>query len=224
MESNVVISRPDAAPLESAFNRIVQEVDGFKVTSKADLELASDKLNKIKTLKNEILTTFDAPIKQAYKAHKAIISARDRYLKPLSKYEKSIKVAISNFVVQQEREAKEKQRKIMEEAKRKAALEFKKKAEAALDEGDLERAVALDEAAKAPEGLVVTPEIPVTKPKVEGLVTREVWKFEIVDASLLPREYLMPDQKKIGKVVTALKGSAKIPGVRVWKEVVPYTR
>jgi hypothetical protein len=33
---------------------------------------------------------------------------------------------------------------------------------------------------------------------------------------LLPREYLRPDEKAIGKVVKALKGSTRIPGVEVF--------
>jgi hypothetical protein len=48
--------------------------------------------------------------------------------------------------------------------------------------------------------------------------TREVWKFEITDAAQIPREYLVVDEARIRKVVQALKGDAKIPGVRVYPE------
>jgi len=40
-------------------------------------------------------------------------------------------------------------------------------------------------------------------------------KFEVVDFSILPDEYKLPDMVKIRKVVTA---GATIPGVRTWKE------
>lgn len=44
---------------------------------------------------------------------------------------------------------------------------------------------------------------------------REVTKFEIENESLIPREFLMPDEKKIKAAVNA---GASIPGVRTWKE------
>ncbi len=55
---------------------------------------------------------------------------------------------------------------------------------------------------------------PVEKP--EGVSYRENWKFEIKSPDVLPREFLMPDEKKIGQVVKAMKGATKIPGVFVW--------
>lgn len=55
-----------------------------------------------------------------------------------------------------------------------------------------------------------------TVAKVEGVSYRENWQFEIVDAAAIPRDYLCPDLSKIGKVVKALKGTAAIPGVRVF--------
>lgn len=53
-------------------------------------------------------------------------------------------------------------------------------------------------------------------PKVEGVSYREVWEFEIVNEALIPREYLVPDLKRIGGVIRAMKGSAQIPGVRAY--------
>ena len=47
---------------------------------------------------------------------------------------------------------------------------------------------------------------------------REVWRFEIEDASKLPSQFLVPDEKAIGAVVRSQKGNAKIPGVKVFVE------
>ena len=55
-------------------------------------------------------------------------------------------------------------------------------------------------------------------PKVAGVSTREVWRFEITDAAQIPREYLVVDEARIRTVVQALKGDARIPGVRVYAE------
>lgn len=52
--------------------------------------------------------------------------------------------------------------------------------------------------------------------KPEGLGTSVRWEFEIENESLLPREYLCPDLKEIGRVVAEFKDRANIPGVRVF--------
>lgn len=57
-------------------------------------------------------------------------------------------------------------------------------------------------------------------PKVKGVSTRKVWRFEITDKSLVPEQYKTIDEKKIGGVVKALKEDADIPGVRVYSESV----
>lgn len=55
-------------------------------------------------------------------------------------------------------------------------------------------------------------------PKPRGLSEQTHWKFRIVDESLLPREYLMPDTGKIGGVIRAAKGTVTIPGVEAYAE------
>jgi hypothetical protein len=56
-------------------------------------------------------------------------------------------------------------------------------------------------------------------PEATGVASQEVWLFEIADPSLLPREYLIPNEKAIRATVNTQKGLARIPGVRVWREM-----
>ena len=53
---------------------------------------------------------------------------------------------------------------------------------------------------------------------------RDEWTYEITDATLLPLEYLMPDEKRIGGVVRAMRGATAIPGVRVFARRVASVR
>lgn len=69
---------------------------------------------------------------------------------------------------------------------------------AALQSGDHEGALAVDQ-----------PTIPA------GLQTRTVWKFEIVDVALIPREYLVVDSAKIQAHVNIYKAQSTIPGIVV---------
>lgn len=63
--------------------------------------------------------------------------------------------------------------------------------------------------------------VPIYTPPIQkqkGESTRKVWKFEIINEKLIPREYLQIDESKIRGVVTALKGATNIPGIRVYSE------
>jgi hypothetical protein len=60
---------------------------------------------------------------------------------------------------------------------------------------------------------------------VPEVAVRDVWKFAIVDADAIPREFMIPDEAAIGKVVRALKEKTNIPGVAVFNEqIVPKKR
>jgi hypothetical protein len=66
-----------------------------------------------------------------------------------------------------------------------------------------------------PPPVTVVPSVP----KVAGIKARVNWKFRIVDANKIPREYLMPDDVKIGQMVRATKVVGEvIPGVEAYSE------
>lgn len=48
--------------------------------------------------------------------------------------------------------------------------------------------------------------------------TQKVYKWEIIDFSLVPRDYLIPNASLIGSVVKSSKGSISIPGIKIWVE------
>ena len=51
-------------------------------------------------------------------------------------------------------------------------------------------------------------------PRVEGLSLVETWEGEVVDAAKLPREYLVPDVRKLLEATRAAGGDPEIPGWR----------
>lgn len=51
-------------------------------------------------------------------------------------------------------------------------------------------------------------------PKIEGITVAETWEGEVIDAALIPREYLIPDMKKLKDITKVLKEATVIPG---WK-------
>jgi hypothetical protein len=152
----------------------------------------------------------------AHKEHKRLLAERDAIKKPVEEATKRIKRMAGDWKAEEERKARLEALRLEAEA-RKAAEERKLQeaiaAEAAGDRGGAD--AIMEETITLPPAYVPPP-----VPKVEGVVFREIWQFEIVDAAALPRDYLVPDEVRIGQVVRAMKGLANIPGVRAFSKKV----
>ena len=74
------------------------------------------------------------------------------------------------------------------------------------------------EAQKAEEKAIanLSNEIVLPKARVKG--TRTVWKMEVENADLLPREFMIPDESKIKEAVK--NGTRSIAGVRIYEDIV----
>jgi hypothetical protein len=72
---------------------------------------------------------------------------------------------------------------------------------AALQAGDHEGALA-----------TIEPELPA------GVSTRTVWKWRLVDESLVPREYWVIDGRRVQEHVDTFKGQSQIPGIEAFPE------
>jgi hypothetical protein len=99
-----------------------------------------------------------------------------------------------------------------EAAKQRRALEAR--AQKADGKGDVDKAIALSQQA----AMTVAPVVRTDAPKITGQSVREVWLFQIEDASRIPREYLMPDEAKLGRFAKAMKADAVVAGVRFYSE------
>jgi hypothetical protein len=108
-----------------------------------------------------------------------------------------------------ERQKREAEEKAAEARKAAAEAEARERERAAQD-----AKLAVDNVPK----VIVKPNIPA----VAGTVSRRNWKFKVVDAAKLRREYLMPDEVKIGEDVRRIKdkdkAEAECPGIEVWAE------
>jgi len=139
------------------------------------------------------------------------------------KREEAARKAAAELQAKLHREAEEANRKAREEAAKKAEEEARARA---ASEAEIAAAKAkAEEDAKAREiqaPVVQAPIIP-TESKVTRTETgtaayqRKTWKAEVTDENLVPREYLVPDIKKINEAVRM--GTRIIPGVRIWEEL-----
>lgn len=181
----------------------------------------------IKGLRKKIQETFGPIIAKAHEAHKEAIAQQKKLEAPLILGESWLNGQMTAYHQEQERKRqaeidRARQEAIATELKRREEEEGRKMAEAAALEaaGAKEEAEQLvNEAIQAKEEPVVVevraPETP--RVVMTGTTVKKYWDFEIVNESLIPREYLSVDIVKMGGVVRALKEKANIPGVRVFQ-------
>lgn len=179
------------------------------VTDQATLDTAKEFLQTVDILRTRIDESFDPQIAQAHKLHKSLLAEKKKFTDPLDGAKMLVSRKAADYIAEQERIRNEAERKRLEaEAKAREiadkAVEKAKKLDAG---GKSEAATAAVNGAyeKVQTIMEAAPEIPV-EVDTKGLTVREDWKFYIVDVSLIPREYLMPDEKKIGRIVRAMKG------------------
>lgn len=198
-----------------------KEVDGMRVKMKAPA---------LETCR-QIDAFFKGPLdflSDAEKSYKTAMVAFDNEQERMRR-EQQRKV---DEAARKEREMLEqKAREAREKAEREAA-ELRRQAEAAAAAGRAEEAAKLaskatktiDKADAKAEGLeqsamqVVTPTVVMDAPKVSGITKRVVWFARVVNPNLLPREYLVPNEKALDGIAKATKGEIQIPGVEFYSE------
>jgi hypothetical protein len=184
------------------------------IVTALDYERAGEFLLTVKDLRKEIQQTFDPLIQKAHDAHKAIITERKRHEEPLIQAEGMVKPLMVAWDREQSRIREEKERLLREEARKQEEERRLQQAIEAELEGNKEEAEAI-----ISEPVYVPPVIlPKSTPKVVGISTKTNWKFRITDMAKIPREYLTPDEVKIGQMVRALKEQFNVPGIEAYPE------
>lgn len=189
------------------------------VTTDQEFETAAEFLKVVKAMASKVKAIFDPVVARAHEAHKAATAARAQVLSPITEAEGVVKRSMSAFVDRREREraeaervAREAARKAAEEERLARALELEQSGRAAEAEVELARPVA-------PQAVAVPIQAP---PRVAGVSTKKIWQFEIVDASAIKREFLVPNETAIRSAVQSLNEGAVavVGGIRVWQETV----
>lgn len=204
---------PDVKAVAATAKEIVVQAGNYSITNAEHYQTFSGLLMRIKTALKSIEAAHDriaGPIKQGLK--ELVQQATDSKA-PLLQAEQSIKRSMLAWQDAERRRAAEEQAKADElarkEQERLAALAAKQQAT-----GKIERAEATLERAAA----VVAPVVSREPPKISGISTRRIPKFEIVDPSKIPDDYWIVDEVKIGKTVRATGGTVQIAGVRIYFE------
>ena len=200
--------------LEKQSQSLTIRANSFAITTDTDYQEAMQfVVEKLKPLRKAIEETFDPIIDQAHKTWKSAIAKKNEKLEPINNAIAFLDKKGKDFRYIQEQKRQEEQRKA-DELARKEQAKLEERARKAEEKGKTEKAEELQQKAQEVIAPVVAPKVS----KVDGIVIKKLWTFEIIDAPLIPREYLMPDLTKIGAVVRATKNTLNIPGIRQFQK------
>lgn len=204
-----------------------QRAGALTIQSPESYTEAGEMLKDIKALRKEVDAAFDPIIAAAHAAHREACSQKKRAETPLAEAEQILKRGLITYDTEQEQIRRGEERRLQELARQEE--EVRRLDEAAALEREASAAVNLmegyqlrREAEALLEQPIVAPVVTVERstPKIAGLSYREVWRYRIVDATQIPREYLAVDEQKIAGVVRATKGTITIPGVEAYPDKV----
>jgi hypothetical protein len=190
---------------------------------------ASEALLAIAAMRKEIADTFKPMKDAAFKAHKTVCQQEKMLDDPLAQAEATLKGRIGHFVAEQQRLAREAEEAARAEERRRADEEAAQASqEQALDQAiDLETrgdvagaaAVLANPAPVAPRYIAPAPVAPAVA-QVKGVSMRTDWDFRITNISLIPRDYLVPNETAIRNLGKNTKGRANVPGVEFFEKTV----
>lgn len=184
------------------------------ITNAADYSRCGELWKAGRETMDAISEAYDSIIAAAHKAHKEAVAKKKSFYDPVEAATRKVKGIMAAYDAARERERQAERQRLEDEARKLA--ETRQLAEALRAEagGNQAQADAIMEAPVMVAPVFVTKDVP----KIEGVSFREYWKVKIINADLIPREYMIPDEKKLGAMARALKGTMNIPGIEVYSE------
>jgi len=177
-----------------------QQAESLVIKTEADVSTATDFLARLKTKYDgaeTMRTFFVKPLNDQVKNINLMFKGQTD---PLDKAIRTVKAAISTYTLEQEAEAQRKE--AIAQARR-------DKANAAREEAG--KSLILDPVKSVERAA------PTVATAAGRTTTKKVWKFEVIKASEVPREYCEPVDKLIRNAVNA--GARDIKGVRIYEDV-----
>ena len=191
---------------------IPEQAKAIQVVDNASYARAGAVLVAIKGIRKQIKATFK-PMKQKIDESKREVLEQERKLDaPLIEGEEFIKPQLARWDTKQEA------------IRYKKELALRAVARKAEEERQLAEAIALEEQGEKKEAAQVMSEpvyvppvvVASTVPKLKGISYPVTWHFRVTNAKLIPRPFLMPDDKMINGVVKAQKSATNIPGIEAY--------
>lgn len=190
----------------------IEQAQAFNITTQEQAAFVDSFCVNLKALEKEVDLAYDEHIEAAFKAHRSLTAKKKLYAEPITQARAIAKGKLIAWSDAQRAIAEQEAAIARAKAKQQAEDEALARAARAAEFGDDKTADAI---MSAP---VVMEPVKVAAPAKMATVMQTRWKYRIVSAALIPREYLVPDETKIGGVIRATKGAVTIPGVEAFQE------
>ncbi len=175
---------------------------------------AGEIFNRITAWEKKTKARWDILCDKANAAHKALTAARAEELAKVKPLKDHINSQQTLYNIEQEGIRRKKEEILRQEALKREEEERLQAALQAEKEGNKAEAEAILEEPV----FIPVPIVEKTVPKVAGQTMTESWDFEIINESLIPRQYLIPNLIAIRATVRSLKSKTNIPGVQPIKK------
>lgn len=234
------------APAAEDARQALAFCERLAVTTAADAEFAAGALREVAQKRDEIDGLRKRWVEPLKGVAKEIDAAFRPAIKSLEAAEQTIKGALAKYAHAEEARRAEAARKLeaaaaearraeaacvaaesAEEARRVAAAqrdkgptpeelatEESRRAEAARRSAEAAAAARKAEAERAAAAAAVAATVPA---RLDGVSVRREWTGEVVDAGLLPREYMIPDTARLEAATRSLGADPGIPGWRAFQ-------
>ncbi len=225
MENQIQI--PDTQSEQSQLPTVVERVNAIQIASNDDYSMSVDFGKSIKKIIDQIEAKYKEPKELANKAHKSICAMEKELLDPFNQAISMLRSKCGTWKMEQERIERERVRIEREKADAEAKA-LQEKEQKRMEEDRLAQAVELeklgykeeaDAVMEAPVNVapVAAKVIPIQNeiPKIKGAVARKKYSYEIVDANLIPRQYLIPNEKLLANQARTLGPDFICPGIRI---------
>jgi len=169
--------------VEQSIVKFSNKIEALTVHDDETLQEAGSALIQVKTYQKKVKETFGPAKDAAYKAYKEMGALFNKAMQPLERIEGMIKPMIRSYQVEQKRIADEAQRKAEAEAQKEAEDKRLEQARLLEAQGEKKAADTILEIPVVAKAVVLPP--PPTPPKVAGVSMRDHWKAEILDTKAL---------------------------------------
>jgi hypothetical protein len=193
------------------------------VTVKTEAEKAAvlEIVRGVKAQRKTLDEFFDPGIKKAHELHKGLVAQKKQFTDRLDTAEAAGKRAMLAFDQEQARIREEERRRLQAIADEQARKERERlEKEAVRLKTPEKQAERLEQAAAVAAPVVQVAEAP----KAEGASTRKIWKARVVDVALVPREFMIVNEKALDAMAKATKGATPVAGVEFYAEEVMAIR
>ncbi len=216
MDTPVLVAK-EIDKVKPEIESILIQVQAFEVKTEDEYAFAIALTRKIKERHNmldELRKNITKPLDQAKR------SVMDMFRVPsgtLTNSEVMLKSKMLKYQREQDTLRRQQEEKLRIETEKKKAKMFKK-----ADKINEDMPETADELRQDADTLVA-PSV-AAPPAPAGVSTRKLWKADVFDVNILPRMYMVPNQKMLDELARASKGVLKIPGVRFHSEEVMAVR